>query len=463
MVDNKMVGDSLPRGNSGFDDFDHEEIERAEPRNFALLLLDGIFFRGSMAFWDPSTIIPSLIHDLYGSQFLTGLVPTLRYGGWYAPQLLVAKYSERTVYKKRLLLFGYFMVTGGYLALIFLTVLGSALWLKKWPLLVLGAYGLACIGDGVCGVPWWTLIAKTISPRSRGRLIGYSESAGNLMAFGAGFIVTAIIASGRFRFPVYYGVLFAIGIAASLVTIVAIALIKEPPSFMDGQSDVSFFGFIRKAPAILKKNPPYTRFVITKGLLMCHFLSLPFYITFAREVVGLPPQVVGQFISFQMVGGILGSLILGHLADRAGTRSAMILTAMGTFLIPCLPLVSGILVNTALASPKSMLIRGLLSTTYVLIGLANVGSLIAMGNYVLEISAPQDRAFYVGLSNTLVFPVSFFPALAGVFLKWIAYEILFLVTAVIVGAGLVYAIRLDEPRALPHSERQKGTNTWPSA
>ncbi|HHY38468.1 MAG TPA: MFS transporter [Clostridia bacterium] len=425
-----------------------------------MLLLDGIFFRSSTAFWDASTIIPSLIHDLYGSRFLTGLVPTLRYGGWYAPQLLVAKYSERTVYKKRLLLFGYLIVTGSYSALTLLTLFGSPLWLKSSPLLVLGAYGLACIGDGVCGVPWWTLIAKTISPRRRGRLTGYSESVGSLMAFGAGFVVTTIIASGRFGFPDYYGVLFAIGIAVSLVSVVAIALIKEPPSLVGGQSGTSFFAFVKKAPMILKENPSYTRFVITKGLLMCHFLSLPFCITFARDVVGLPPQVVGEFISFQMVGGMLGSLVLGHLADRSGTRSAMILTAVGTFLIPCLPLICSLLANAVLVSPKSILIRGLLSATYVLIGLANVGSLIAMGNYVLEISTPQDRAFYVGLSNTLVFPASFLPALAGASLKWIGYEILFLMTAVIVGIGLVCAIRLDEPRALSHSEREKETNRW---
>lgn len=459
------AGSDNGRNNGGDNagDFENEEVKQAEPGNFALLLLDGIFFRSSMAFWDPNTIIPSLIHDLYGSRFLTGLVPTLRYGGWYAPQLLVAKYAERTVYKKRLLLLGYFMITGGYAALILLTLLASLSWLKRSPLLVLGAYGLACIGDGVCGVPWWTLIAKTISPRKRGRLTGYSESAGALMAFGAGFVITAIISSGRFRFPAYYAVLFAIGIAASVVTIVAISLIKEPASSIGGQDGVSFWTFVKKAPVILRENPSYTRFVITKGLLMCHFLSLPFYITFARDVAGLPPQVVGEFISFQMVGGMLASLVLGHLADRAGTRSAMILTGVGTFLIPCLPLVSSLLVSAGFVSPRGIVVRGLLSATYVLIGLANVGSLIAMGNYVLEISTPENRAFYVGLSNTLVFPACFLPALAGIFLRWIGYEILFFVAAALVGIGLIFAIRLDEPRRLSRCRKVGGTSTWSSA
>jgi MFS family permease len=420
-----------------------------ERKNFILFVLDGVFFRGSMAFWDPSTVLPSLVHDLFGSRFLTGLIPAFRYGGWYLPQLLVARHSDRMPYKKRLLLAGYLVAATVFSFLALLLFIMPLTALQAMPAIILGLYGFACLGDGICGVPWWALVAKTISPRKRGRLTGLMESLGGLCAFLAGFVVTGIMSYKGFTFPTYYGVLFVIGVCIQVIGILAISLVREPPSEVDQQGSTTLREYMKKAPAILKENAAYRQFVIAKGFLMCHFISLPFYITFAREVIDLPPQIIGQFISFQMLGGMIGSLALGYLADRKGTRVAVMMAAIATFFIPVLPLLISVLIRVGGVSPQAGVVRLLLSCTYVLMGLSNVGSLIAMGNYVVEISAPEDPSLYIGLGNTLIFPTCLLPTLGGILLGWVGYEVLFLISTVLVAIGLVSSIRLKEPRHIP--------------
>ena len=71
------------------------------------------------------------------------------------------------------------------------------------------------------------------------------------------------------------------------------------------------------------------------------------------------------------------------------------------------------------------------------------GSLIAYMTYSLNLAPSMSRPTYLGFLNTLMFPMSFVPALAGILLKFISYESMFILSACIMVLAVYIAINLS--------------------
>ena len=73
-------------------------------RNFWCLALDFCFFGIGMAFFGPSTVVPSFLTTLGASSAVIGLLSTLQRAGWLLPQLVGARYLTDKPYKKPFIL-----------------------------------------------------------------------------------------------------------------------------------------------------------------------------------------------------------------------------------------------------------------------------------------------------------------------------------------------------------------------
>ncbi|MBN2392335.1 MAG: hypothetical protein JXR84_16520, partial [Anaerolineae bacterium] len=69
-------------------------------RNFLCLVTDFGFFGIAMAFFSPSTVIPSFLTELGASSATIGLMSTLQRACWLLPQLFAARYMANKRYKK---------------------------------------------------------------------------------------------------------------------------------------------------------------------------------------------------------------------------------------------------------------------------------------------------------------------------------------------------------------------------
>ena len=68
--------------------------------NFAVNLLDGIFFWPSTAFISSATILPLYVSKLWDSPLALGLLAVLAQSAWFLPQLFTANTVERLARKK---------------------------------------------------------------------------------------------------------------------------------------------------------------------------------------------------------------------------------------------------------------------------------------------------------------------------------------------------------------------------
>ncbi|MCW2760818.1 MAG: proP 3 [Marmoricola sp.] len=143
----------------------------------------------------------------------------------------------------------------------------------------------------------------------------------------------------------------------------------------------------------------------------------------------------------------IGSFLMGHIGDRLGRKKVMVgtllLMGISTFLVGCLPTYGQI----------GMLAPVLLVTLRLLQGLSAAGEQAGANSMSFE-HAPEDkRGFFTSftLSGTqggqVLAPAVFLPLAAVLpedqLLSW-GWRVPFLLSALVVGAGLIIRVKLDE-------------------
>jgi MFS family permease len=155
------------------------------------------------------------------------------------------------------------------------------------------------------------------------------------------------------------------------------------------------------------------------------------------------------------LGTALAGVLLGLVADRAGTHRVIQIVTWCQFAVPALAL----LFSTGIFGPATGLLFPLL---YVLMGIFDGSLLLGFLNYVLEISPPGQRPTYMGLTNTLSGLLVLVPLAGGWILEHANYPLLFVLAAVGTLAAALLALRLPSPQrpapaaAGPHAVAEIG-------
>jgi MFS family permease len=410
--------------------------------NFLSLIVDGSFFSLGIAFLESNTIFPALISQLTSSSVLIGLVSTIRNAGYLLPQLFVAAYAERLPYKKPLL-----RINGAISRFSVLAMAAIAFfWGTKNPgaalIGLIAANTVFALTDGIGGVPWIDMVAKTIPSTSRGRLFGIMQFAGGIGAFFAGFLIRQVLASDKLAFPANYSLLLILGFVLLCVSYAGTMMVRESAGVVRQGS--SFREYLHRLPGAWRSNHLFQRMMYTRMLFAFLYLSLPFYIVFARTRLSFPESTIGFFISAQMAGSILAGLLWGYIGDRYGNRMVIRIAGMAAASTPVLALLSSLLISGGL---------GNLAIFPYLLLFASIGGTLSgmwMGftNYLLELVDDVSRPTYIGMMNTLTAPFTFLPILGGLLIQTLSHETLFLCTLIFLLAGNLVAATLPEPRQL---------------
>jgi len=69
------------------------------------------------------------------------------------------------------------------------------------------------------------------------------------------------------------------------------------------------------------------------------------------------------------------------------------------------------------------------------------GRKVGFQSALLELAPESERPTYAGLNTVLILPLAFLSLRAGLFLQHFSYTILFLFTALFIGAGAIVALR----------------------
>jgi hypothetical protein len=240
--------------------------------NFVVIVLDAAFFFAGLAFIDPVVVLPVLVEKLGGSQVTIGLVGGIQRAGWIIPQLVATSFVLHRRRKKPYVMWA---VVLSRIPFCFLAVAFTLPWasehLRLLLFLLIGIYAVFFFGDGLVGVPWHDIIARTIPPNLRGRFFGSINLLGGLFIIGAAAVVRWVLADPSLPFPHNYGRLLIFMCGCMTLSTLFLAFMKEPDgAALDERQPLG--RIILAIPATLRRYPPLFR--VALPALLYHLCAL---------------------------------------------------------------------------------------------------------------------------------------------------------------------------------------------
>lgn len=212
-------------------------------RRFWHVAAAGTAFQAGSAAIDSSTIMAALILQLTGSPLAVGAVPAILRLGWLTPQIFVGYLAGRSGASMPFYAVGAFGRTAAIALLAIVLWLGPA---ADWRPAALGAavlslWTLYAFVSGIVGVPYNDIVARSVSPDLRSRLLALRFFGGGLVALAVAALADHIVRTTDF--PVSYAAVFGIAAALMLVSSVLFVSMGEPkrPGISKGTESVAAY------------------------------------------------------------------------------------------------------------------------------------------------------------------------------------------------------------------------------
>ena len=396
-----------------------------ERRNFFGGLWHAAFLALGMALTQPTTVIASFVADLTGSTVWVGGLSTLLMVAAVLPQPFIARWIEPRPRKMPYLMLAIYLRTASWavLAWLILTIGASHPDLLAWALV--GLLAIFYAGGGLGGIPYTDIIGKVIPPHRRGLFFGGKEALAGPLAVGGALLARHVLA--EVDYPDSYALLFGLAAAGLAVASIGFWIIREPPrEDAPGKPQPWRSYWIQ----LIAAGQRMKILVIVQLLTGFSLMAMPFYVVYAREELGAPPEAVGWYLLAQVTGGVLADLLWAHLVDRAGSRTMLTVCAVTSTSVPLLAILLG---------PQGWLA---LLPVFFLAGAILSGRSVGFQSALLELAPAAERPTFAALNAVLILPVALLSLLAGLLLKVWPYWALFGLVAFFVAIGAVWTRRL---------------------
>jgi MFS family permease len=376
-------------------------IENADLRhNYIFNILDGAFFGFGIGFASFSTILPLFVSTLTDSALLIGLIPAVHSTGAMLPQLFTARSLNRVKLFKPALMRATIHERLPFLGL---AAVSWLIPLTGKPIALILAF--ACLiwqglGAGFTGNAWQNMLGRVIPPDFLATFFGLQAAAANLLSSG-GAVVAGLILE-KLDSPADFSSLFLICFGLLMISYYSVKQTREPerqvPDLPSAKTSLS-----KDILTILRRDPPFRWFLVTRNLFQFGTMAFAFYIVYAVRHHGMDEVTAGVMTGILMITSTVANPILGWLADHWGRRNVFIMGALAgslsAFLAFILPDQNFFFLVFALSA--------FASSTFWTIGMA----------YTLDFGTEEERPIYVGMSNTLIAPSAIIAPLFG---GWLA-------------------------------------------
>jgi MFS family permease len=411
--------------------------EKDYRHNFIVNLLDGVAFFFGSSFIANTTILPLYISRLTDDPLAIGLLATLVSAGYLLPQLFTVNWVRKQQLKKTIpIRLGLISIR-----LPVLLLAPSALLALYSPQLALIAFFLLMFwqifGTGAILVSWQDMIAKIFPVNRRGRFMGMTRFLGT--ASGVLGASAAAWMLNRFEFPLNYAYCFLIAGIFILLSWVFLALTREKPqsSATPPKSQVEFW---KELPAIFKADKNFRNYTLSRVIATGNGIALGFLTVYAVQRWDLSDSQAGIFTTCLLIGQAISYLPFGWLADRLGHKLTLEIGYLA----------SVALIGIAFFAPAPSWFYAV----FILAGISMAGFMLSGSMIIFELSTPENRPTYIGLTNTII---GLFSALTPLLGGWLVehagyrmnFGITFLVSALSL-AALHWTV--TEPRNLSKVE-----------
>jgi hypothetical protein len=357
------------------------------PRNFFAYLFSNFFSKVADELVSARLILPWLMGVLGAPAGFVGFLVPIREAGVLIPQLMVAAYIRRMAKRKGVWIVG---ASLSAIALLIMAMVAGALEGAAAGWAILGLVTLFSLARGLCSVSAKDVLGKTVSKTRRGALMGYSAAMAGVATVAIGIWVEF---QGRYGLGIefFMGLLFAAA-ALWLIAIVLFGQIVEAPGSTEGGGNA--IAEALRSLALLKTDPAFRHFVISRALLLSAALAPPFYVLLTQQSSG-GESGLGLLIIASGVAGSLSAPVWGRMADRS-SRLVMVMAS----------LVAGVvgLATWALDSVGAPFMDNVWvhATLFLLIAVAHSGVRLGRKVYLVDMATQKTRSAYVAVSNTVI-------------------------------------------------------------
>jgi hypothetical protein len=297
---------------------------------------------------------------------------------------------------------------------------------------VVGLLVLFSLARGLCSISSKDVIGKTVPKKRRGRLLGYTAALSGILTLGLGLGLVAMI-GGEASPCLFAGLLFsAAGLWLAAVSI--FARIAETPGATSGGRNGWREALHRLD--ILRRDPPFRRFVLTRALLVSTALAGPYYVVLARESGG-GGELLGFFVLAGGLASSLSSALWGRYADRS-SRSVLIAGAA---------IASGLGVIMFTLASGGVLSSGgtwIAPAAFFVLSVAHSGVRIGRKTYIIDLGGGEKRTDYIAVSNTVIGLLILLSGSLTALTPLLGAAGMLLLISLLGLAGSLLAVRLEE-------------------
>ncbi|HJW41215.1 MAG TPA: MFS transporter [Rhizomicrobium sp.] len=399
-------------------------------RNYAGHYIHGMLGMTGFRLVNAPTFIPAYLHFLSGSDMIVSLGASLQQlGGVISPIAGAAQIEHR----KKILPVSMFLGT-----MMRVQILGIALagwFLGGTPLLVSVLIFLFLLGlfSGPQGVAFQFLLAKMIPISRRGRLQGWRNLSGGIVAATLSYFAGKYLVGGNV-FGNGYSTTFALAFVLTSLGLTAFRFLVREPEPPTVRRRTAMRERMRELVPMLRSNPGFMYFMIARTFAIASRVAQPFYIIYVAHKIGLTGQTIGTMSLAFLGADTVMSLGWGYLADNFGFRS--------NFIIALLFWIFSTILLMQVSSPLWLFIA------FFGLGAGNSGYQMSAQNIVFEFGHRDDMAMRLAFSNTAESVMSAAgPLIGGVIAASFGYFAVFWVAIACEAIALVLLVALvEEPR-----------------
>jgi hypothetical protein len=399
-------------------------------RNFRLGVYNGVLVNGGEAFFHSALVLAPFLAALGAPAWAIGLIPAMRVGGWFLPQLFVATRLAHVPFKLPL-----YRRTSTVRVIAFAVLTATVLIAGDRPELLipltLAMILVNSVAGGIGGVPFADVTAKVVPHYRLGTFWVLRNAIGGALALLSGLVLRSVLESDL-AFPTDFGIVFLFGTVLSGGSYLAFALVREPVGKIAVKSRL--WGTLRRLPSVLQGDVSFRRYLRVRFLGLAALMAEPFYAVYALERLGAPTSILGTYVIVATFASIAINFALRKPADRGHNVTVL---QVSLALLAAAPIV-------ALFAPDWRVF----ALVFACSAAGNSGMGIAAWNLLYAVSPEADRPLYVGVANSVLALPSLAPVAIGALLLAIGFRGAFLLAAALALISLGLAFRFGELRAL---------------
>ncbi|MBY8338072.1 MFS transporter [Alteriqipengyuania sp. NZ-12B] len=398
-------------------------------RNYTANFIHGVLGMTGFRLIYAPTIIPAYLLLLTGSTAAVGLgTALLQLGATISPIASGSRIEHRSH------ILPYAIGVGSMMRLMILGLALTGYFLIGNVLLVATFACFVLLGffTGAQRVAFQMLMSKLIPIRKRGRLQGYRNFAGGLIAALLAWAAGNYLIADKWLGNGYATTFLFAFLLTSAGLVVLKTMIREPAAPVS-RPQMPMMQRIRQFPELLQDRD-FAWFLGVQSFSTMARVGAPFWTIYAGTQLGLDGALIGG-LSFVFLGSdTLSNVLWGPLGDRFGFKIIYVLALCSS--------VSGVtlLILGSTAVP--------IYAAFVLLGVGGSGWMLASTTMVLEFGEPQDTPMRLAFVTTLEGAIAASgPVIAGLLVAVSGFQpLFFIVLAAQIAALLLLIVKVREPR-----------------